>query len=110
MGKKYLSLGGRITLIKAVLLNLPTYYLSMFQLPKGIEKKLEQLFGNFLWGGNEAKRKVHLVAWPEVVKPKIKGGLGIVPLYLKNQALLCKWAWRFGREKDALWVKILSAK
>lgn len=56
-GRKVLSLGGRITLIKAVLLNLPTHYLSLFQLPRGIERKLEQLFRKFLWGDKETKKK-----------------------------------------------------
>lgn len=33
---KYLSFGGRITLIIYVLSSLPTFYLSFFQAPKGI--------------------------------------------------------------------------
>lgn len=28
----------------------------------------------------------------------------------RNQALLCKLSWRFGREKDALWRKVLVAR
>lgn len=73
-------------------------------------RKLEQLFRNFLWGDKADKKEVHLVAWPEVTKPKSKGGLGIVPLEARNQALLCKWSWRFRREKDALWLRVLTVK
>lgn len=34
--KIYLSLGGRVTLIKSVLVDLPTYFLSLFEIPKGV--------------------------------------------------------------------------
>jgi hypothetical protein len=41
--KIYLSKGGRLTLIKTSLSNLPTYLLSLFPLPAGIAKHLERL-------------------------------------------------------------------
>lgn len=72
--------------------------------------KIEKLFRKFLWGDHLEKRKVHLVAWSEVTKAVANGGLSIVPLRLRNEALLCKWGWRFGRESNALWVQVLSAK
>lgn len=109
-GKKYLSLDGRVTLLKSVLINLPTYFLFIFQIPKGVANSMEKLFRRFLWGDQEAKIKVHLMAWAEVTKAKSKGGLGSVPIHLRKEALLCKWGWRFGRESKALWVRILSAK
>ncbi|KAG5585520.1 hypothetical protein H5410_045954 [Solanum commersonii] len=40
---QYISLGGRLTLIKSVLDALPTYMLSLFPLPKSIGKKLNKL-------------------------------------------------------------------
>lgn len=43
---------------------------------------------------------MHVVGWSEVFKLKSEGGLGVVPLGLKNHALLCKWSWRFGRERQ----------
>lgn len=49
-GKKFLSLGGRGTLIKSVLLNLPTYFLLLFAIPIGVANKIEKLFRRFLWG------------------------------------------------------------
>lgn len=45
-----------------------------------------------------------------MTKPKLSGGLGIVPLQIRNQAFLCKWDWRFGKEREALWAKVLTAK
>lgn len=38
------------------------------------------------------------MAWLEVSKPKSKGGLGVVPLQVRKEALVCKWGWRFGRK------------
>lgn len=41
--KNNISFGGRITLIKAVLANIPIYYMSMFSIPSKVAKKIEQL-------------------------------------------------------------------
>lgn len=103
--RRYLSLVGRITLIKSVFMNLPVYYLSIFEMPIGIARKIEQMFRKFLQGDKEAKRKIHLVKWEEVIKPKSEGGLGIVPLRVRNHALLCKWSRRFGREREVVWTR-----
>lgn len=48
--------------------------------------------------------------WNEVVKPKGAGGLGLGDLRLKNLALLEKWLWRFGKEKEALWRRVIVSK
>ena len=47
----YLSKGGRLTLIKSTLSNIPTYYLSLFQIPVRMAKKIEKIQRDFLWGG-----------------------------------------------------------
>lgn len=47
----YLSNGGRLTLIKITLSNLPTYYSSLFPIPVGVANRLEKLQSNLLWGG-----------------------------------------------------------
>ncbi|XP_057450751.1 uncharacterized protein LOC130742662 [Lotus japonicus] len=38
------------------------------------------------------------------------GGLGVGFLEWKNKAMLLKWVWRFGREKDALWRMVICKK
>lgn len=51
-----LSLGSRLTLIKSVMDALPTYMMSLFPIPKSIEKKINRVRRSFLWQGNKEKR------------------------------------------------------
>ena len=46
----YSSKGGRVTLIKSTLSNLPTYFLSLFPIPASVANRIETLQRNFLWG------------------------------------------------------------
>jgi hypothetical protein len=46
--KLYLSKGERLTLLKSTLSSLPTYYLSLFKIPKHVVARIEKLQSNFL--------------------------------------------------------------
>ncbi|XP_042939459.1 uncharacterized protein LOC122274487 [Carya illinoinensis] len=46
--RMYLSKGGRITLIKSTLSNLPTYFLSLFPIPASVAIHIEKLQRDFL--------------------------------------------------------------
>lgn len=61
--RRYLSLGGRITLLKFVLSSIPIYYLSCFKCPKSVLRRIEKSQRNFLWNDAVEKRKYHLVNW-----------------------------------------------
>ena len=50
---KYISLGGRITLINSVLDALPTYMMSIFPIPNGVIQRLDKIRRDFLWKGTE---------------------------------------------------------
>lgn len=41
--KMYLSKGGRVTLSKSSLSNLPTYFMFLFLLPTGVANRIEKL-------------------------------------------------------------------
>ncbi|WMV36832.1 hypothetical protein MTR67_030217 [Solanum verrucosum] len=71
---QYLSMGGRLTLIKSVMDTLPTYMMSLFPIPGNIEKKINKLRRVFLWQGNKEKLGYNLVKWDEVTLNKIQGG------------------------------------
>uniref|UniRef100_A0A7N2LQI9 Prefoldin subunit 6 n=1 Tax=Quercus lobata TaxID=97700 RepID=A0A7N2LQI9_QUELO len=106
----YLSKGGRVTLIKSTLFNLPSYFLSLFPIPTSAANRIEKLQWNFLWGGIGYEPKFHLVKWATVCISIALGGLGIRKVRLFNEALLGKWLWRFGMERAALWRQVIVVK
>lgn len=55
-------------------------------------------------------KKFHLMNWSQVRQHLSLGGLGIRNLKLFNRALLGKWLWRFGNEREALWRRVISSK
>ena len=65
----YLSKGGRAILIKSTLLNLPTYFLSLFPIPAVVANQIAKIQNNFLWGGLGDEPKFHLVKWAIVCTP-----------------------------------------
>jgi len=79
----YLSKGGRTTLIKSTLSNLPT--------SASVANCIEKFHLDFLWGGLGEEFKYHLVSWSKVCSTNFEGGLGIQNLRIFNRALLGKW-------------------
>ncbi|KAL5700142.1 amidase [Ranunculus cassubicifolius] len=74
---KYLTKGGRLTLLKATLSQIPIYFLSLFPIPKSVLSLLEAMFRSFLWGDSEEKKKIHWVRWERLSLPKEMGGLDV---------------------------------
>ena len=74
---RFLSLGGRLILIRAVLTSMPVYWLDLVPIPKLILDKLRNFIFSFLWGSSAEKRKYHLVDWLSLLQPTSLGGWGI---------------------------------
>ena len=106
----YLSKNGRLTLLKSTLSSLPTYFLSLFTIPKAVATRLERIQRNFLWGSSVVCFKYPWVAWEKVCLPRELGGLGIRNLASFNQALLGKWLWRYSPETIHLWQRVIAMK
>lgn len=88
----FLSYGGRLTLVKAVLTALPLHYMQVIKIPKGVIKHIDRARRQFLWKGNQICRGIIcLVDWKTVCGLKENGGLGILELTIQNNALLTKW-------------------
>jgi hypothetical protein len=108
--KLYLSKGARVTLFKSTLSNLPTYFMSIFLIPTHVANRIEKLQRHFLWGGIGEEFKYHLVRWDKVCSPISEGGLGFRNLKTFNRALLGKWLWCYGSERDAWWRVVVDSK
>ena len=84
--------------------------MSLFRMPKGVTARLEKIQRNFLWGGGNSERKIHLINWNTVCLSKEKGGLGIRSLSAMKRAFLGKWLWRFAVEEDSPWKNSIKLK
>ncbi|KAK3224934.1 hypothetical protein Dsin_004796 [Dipteronia sinensis] len=93
---RFLSNAGRLVLIKSVLSSLPTYFMSVFQIPISVALAMEKLQRDFFWGVKGEKKGIHWVDWPTFYKSKRNGGLGIRRIQDTGDALLAKWDWKEG--------------
>lgn len=46
--------------------------------------RLDRIRGNFLWEDQSDKKKLHLIGWIEVIKPKVLCGFGLEIMESKN--------------------------
>ena len=89
-----------LQLVNSVLSSLPTYYMCSIKLPVIVIEVIDKHRKNYLWRGSDFRNKgYNLAAWNLVMKPKDKGGLGIINLCLQNDALLIKQLDKFYRKK-----------
>ncbi|GJT78985.1 RNA-directed DNA polymerase, eukaryota, reverse transcriptase zinc-binding domain protein [Tanacetum coccineum] len=106
---KTLSIGGRLTLLKAVLGSMPIYHMSIFKVPMKVLHRMESIRCHFFNGIELNSKKSIWVKWSNVLSSKEKGGLGVSSLYALNRALMFKWVWRFTTQKGSLWASVIKA-
>ncbi|GKA06528.1 RNA-directed DNA polymerase, eukaryota [Tanacetum coccineum] len=104
-----LSVGGRLSLLKSVLGSSPSYWLSLFKVPKGVLASMEALRRDFFHGTHNDVKKIAWVKWSKVLSSKKNGGLGVSSFYASNRALLFKWIWRFISQDNSLWARVINA-
>ena len=56
------------------------------------------------------ERKIALIRWDNLCKPKEEEGLGIRDIENFNIALLTKWKWIIGTEDQGVWKEVLESK
>nr|GEV65008.1 hypothetical protein [Tanacetum cinerariifolium] len=105
---KIISIGGRFTLLKSVLGASPIYFMSMFNAPIQVLKKLESIRNHFFNGVDSNVRKMMLIKWDNVLASKEKGGFGVSSFYALNRALTFKWIWIFRTQGFSLWSRVIK--
>jgi hypothetical protein len=109
-GNKFISLGGRIVLINAVLNSMPVFFLSYLKIPVKVWREVVKIQRTFLWGGLSNRRKVCWVKWKDICRPKKDGGLGIRDVRIMNLSLLAKWRWKLLVEGNEVWRRVVVAR
>ncbi|KAL0383852.1 UNVERIFIED_CONTAM: putative mitochondrial protein [Sesamum radiatum] len=107
--EKSLSQAGKAVLIQSVVQAIPSYAMSCFRLPTTLLLEFQSLAANFFWHDGD-RRKIHLLAWNQICKSKLDGGLGFRNLEAFNLALFAKQLWRLLSRPDSLVCKVLKAK
>lgn len=105
---RFLSLGGRIILIKHVLQSMPIYLLTALTPLSGVIRKIHQIFAKFFWGSTSIERMKHWVAWDNICYPTEEGGLGIRSLEEINRALHAKLWWSFRTSTASVWATYIG--
>jgi len=107
---KWLSLGGRLTLINYIVNSIHVYWFSLVVVSTSTLKVIRGKIFNFLWSGTVNYRcKIHLTSWESISKPKALGGWGIEHLSCFYIALILKTIWK-GLSGCGLWGDILKKK
>lgn len=103
-----LTLSGRLEMVNSVITPITTYAMCTIKLHKGAIENIDRSRKQCLWRGNDRSKKGgNLAAWPLVIKPKDKGGLGVINLYLQNDTLLLKWLHKFYFKQNIPWVNLI---
>ncbi|KAK4476678.1 hypothetical protein RD792_015838 [Penstemon davidsonii] len=84
-------------------LPLPNHLMQSMWLPSSTCKQLDRMNRDFLWASDPTHRKLHLVGWKKVTRPKMEGGLGLRPSRETNIALLSKVGWKTLKGENELW-------
>jgi hypothetical protein len=107
---KFLSQAGKEILLKAVVQAIPTYSMSVFQLPITLCREINGMMQKFWWGHMEKDSKIHWMSWDRMSFSKAQGGMGFRDLVCFNKALLAKQCWRLWQNPDSLAATIIKAK
>nr|GEW57570.1 RNA-directed DNA polymerase, eukaryota [Tanacetum cinerariifolium] len=79
---KLLFIGGRLSLLKSVLISIPLYHMSMFKVSIGVLNHLESIRRNCFYGVDGSDRKLVWIGWNMVLTLKKNGGLGVSSFFL----------------------------
>ena len=79
-------------------------------LPTRILNNLDKVNKNFVWGSTKDHKKLHMVCWKKVTKPKCRRGLGIQEARGRNLTQAAKLCWQMENSKNGGWADVLRKK
>lgn len=98
-------------MVNSAITPIVTCTLCTIKVPKGFIDNIDCARKQCLWWGSDDTAKGgNLVAWLTVMKPKEKGGLGVINLRLQYDALLLKQLNKFYNKVDTPWVHLVCSK
>jgi hypothetical protein len=107
---RVLNLPSRLVLLRSVLQALPIYSFSAMAAPRSVLSIIRNLQRNFLWQGFNTGKKIALVSWDKLCRPKAQGGLGLRDPLTMNKVLTAKIWWRWLKQPQDLWAKFWRKK
>ncbi|XP_074289023.1 uncharacterized protein LOC141614167 [Silene latifolia] len=103
-GARKFSYAGRFVIVSSVLTSLHSYWASMFVMPKGVIKRIEAVYMNFLWDNSADYMRIPLVCWDTICRPKEEGRLGIKDQESWNKAMVGRLVDWVAMNRDSIWV------
>lgn len=108
--ERFLSQAGKEVLLKAVIQAIPTYIMSIFQIPETFCSSINSMMTRFWWGRKENLSRTAWLSWKKLSLAKSKRGVGCRDLKAFNLALLAKQGWRFLQQPQSLVARIFQEK
>lgn len=106
-----LSKIGRTQLINSTTSNLSSHVMKAFLLPKCILNKIDTKMREFFFLGHTINaRKVHIIKWDKITKPKSMGGLRIRRVEHQNKVHLMNLFWRLNHSPNKNLAEMLTNK
>jgi hypothetical protein len=85
-----LSKAGKEVMVKSVLQAIPSYIMSIYNIPSTTITEIERMFNAFCWVGGTNNKGIRCLAWDRLTCPKERGGLGFKDLQAFNMAMVAK--------------------
>jgi hypothetical protein len=74
--EKFLSMGGKEIMLKAISQAIPIFAMAVFKIPKQLCKDTNDAMASFWWGcDTDIQKRLHWFAWWKMCFPKKQGGI-----------------------------------
>lgn len=91
---------GKAQLISSIFQGVECYWMSILPLLNEVVVRIYNICRSFMWIIKNLP-----IAWTEICRPKVEGGLGLRDLNAWNLALLAKVLWQIQDKQYTLWIR-----